>query len=111
MKVNAYHHGRGTVIVPRDALVEGEGDDLQRAVADALGNGSSQIVLDMDEVPFVDSAGLELLCQLQGMCTNGGAHMKLASLSEVCGEILRITDLAARFERFDSVEEAAKGLG
>ena len=110
MKVNAYHHGRGTVVVPRDAVVEGDCDELRQAVGEALANGSSQIVVDMEEVPFVDSTGLELLCELQATCTNGGACLKLASLGEVCCEIFRITDLAGRFERFGTVEEAAKGL-
>ncbi len=111
MKVSSYPHGRGVVVVPRDAIVEGECSDLRRAVLEALEKGSSHIVLDLAEVPFVDSAGLELLCDLQAVCANGGANLRLASIEEVCREILRITDLEEQFQVFGSVEEAAKSVG
>lgn len=110
MKIGSYQHGRGTVIAPREAVVNGECDALQRSILDALANGSSHIVLDLSEVPFIDSAGLELLCEARTTCSDGGAQLKLASVGEVCREILRITDLDAQFESFDTVEEAAKSV-
>ncbi len=110
MKTSSHQHGRATVVAPRDAVVEGECDDVRRAVMEAVGNGSSHIVLDLSEVPFVDSAGLELFCELQTTCTTGGAHLKLASPDETCSEILRITDLDRQFQVYLSVEEAVRGL-
>lgn len=110
MKISSYQHGKGMVVAPREAIVEGECADLQRAVGDALANGSSHIVLDLTEVPYIDSAGLEILTELQMSCGDGGAQLKFASIGEVCAEILRITELDTRFERFGTVEEAAKSL-
>jgi len=110
MKIGTYHHHRCTVVAPRDAIVAGECDDLRRVVTEVLAGGSNPIVLDLSEVPFLDSAALELLCELQVKCADGGAPLRLASLGEVCKEILRITDLAGQFQTFDSVEEAAQSL-
>ncbi len=110
MKIDTYQHGRGIVIAPRDAIVEAECADLRRSVSEALARGPSQVVIDMAEVPFVDSAGLELLCELESTCSDGGAYLKLAATGDICNEILRITDLAGHFQVFPSVEEAAKSL-
>ncbi len=110
MKISTYPHGRAMVVTPREAIVESDTGEVRHAVAEAVANGSSQIVLDFSEVPFIDSAGLELLGELQTLCGDSGAHLKLAALEDVCAEILRITDLAQKFQTFESVEEAVKGL-
>lgn len=110
MKISSYQHGRGTVVTPREPILDGDCNDVRRSVVEALASGSSHIVLDMGEVPYVDSAGLELLCELQSTCSNGGAHFKVAALNETCEEILRITDLREQFQTFGSVEDAAKSL-
>jgi len=110
VKISSYQHGKATVVSPRDAIVESDCADLRHAVAQAIANGSSQIVIDLAEVPFIDSAGLELFCELQTTCAESGAHLKLASLDETCAEILHITDLDFRFHTFQTVEESIKGL-
>ncbi len=98
------------VIAPRDAIVHGDCDELRRAVGQAVAEGSSQIVVDLTDVPFIDSAGLELLCELQTSCIDGGAHLRLTGVNEVCSEILRLTELQSQFQIHDSVEEAARGI-
>ncbi|MBN1347643.1 MAG: STAS domain-containing protein [Phycisphaerae bacterium] len=108
MKIASYQHGRATVVAPREAIVENDCADVQRSVLEAIANGASQIVVDLGEVPFIDSAGLELLCELQKTCADSGAHMKITSVDEMCREILRITDLAHQFQTFESVEEAVR---
>jgi len=110
VKISTYPLGIVTVVRPREAIAQAETNDLRTAVAEAVTSGSAQIVFDLSEVPFIDSAGLELLIDLQATCTSSGGHLKLAALSDICSEILRLTDLADQFERFSTVEKAAKSL-
>ena len=110
MKIGSYQVGRVTVVVPREAIVQGEVDDVRHAVEQTATSGSGWVVMDLSEVPFIDSAGLELLCELQQLCIDNRGRLKLAVASEICSEILRLTDLAGRFETYDSVEEAARSV-
>jgi len=110
MKIGSYQVGRATVVVPREAIVQAEVDDLRHALEQAATPGSGWVVLDLSEVPFIDSAGLELLCEVQQLCIDSRGRLKLAVASDICSEILRLTDLAGRFEAYGSVEEAARSV-
>ncbi len=110
MKIGSYQVGRATVVVPREAIVQAEVDDLRHALEQAATPGSGWVVLDLSEVPFIDSAGLELLCEVQRLCIDNRGRLKLAVASDICSEILRLTDLAGRFEAYGSVEEAARSM-
>jgi anti-anti-sigma factor len=110
MKIGSYQVGRVTVVVPREAIVQTEVDDVRRAVEQVVTPGSGWVVIDLGEVPFIDSAGLESLCDLQQFCMDNRGRLKLAAPSEICSEILRLTDLTGRFETYDSVEEAARSV-
>jgi anti-anti-sigma factor len=63
----------------------------------------------LSEVPFVDSAVLELLLLTSAKdCAAHGGRLKLVAPSTNCQEILRLTDLRNRFEIVDSIEEATR---
>ncbi len=81
---------------------EGEGADQPDAVAD--------LVLDFEAVPFIDSAGLEYLLDLQEKFTEKAGRVKLANLNENITGILNITRLDNAFERFKDVPDAVKAV-
>lgn len=110
MKLSSSHFGNAMVICPRDAIVQGECELLRTAVDEAMLSGRGCVVVDLSEVPFIDSAGLELLCDLLDVAAERGHALKLAAASEVCQEILRITNLADHFGMYASIEDAARSL-
>ena len=110
MKLSSCEIGTVTVLSPREAIVQSECDELRCAMADVATSGSGRIVLDLSEVSFIDSVGLELICSLQTVCSENGGRLKLAAVGEICSEILRVTDLSKQFEILPSVEEAAKSM-
>jgi anti-anti-sigma factor len=65
-----------------------------------IDRGQPQIVLDMQGVALIDSAGLELLLDVQEKCQRMGGAMKLANLGALCREVLKATGVGARFEIF-----------
>jgi anti-anti-sigma factor len=62
--------------------------------------GQPQIVLDLQGVAIIDSAGLELLLDYQEKCQRMGGAMKLANAGALCREVLKATGVGARFEVF-----------
>ncbi len=85
----------------------GEAVDAMRARAEqCLGDGSRNIVIDCASVEALDSAGLELLLDLQDRCEDGYGCVKLCNLDATICTILYITRLKRRFECFDDLDAA-----
>ncbi len=108
MKVEAQPHGNVTVAVPHGPLVADEMADFRRAVESALAAKLKRLVVDMADVPYLDSAGIELLLELCSVRLAPHQRPKLAALSETCREALELTDVLPRLEVFDTVENAMR---
>lgn len=66
-----------------------------------------RIVLEMSGIPLIDSRGMEVLVDLQRQCMSRGGCIKLASLSTLCRDILRATNVIVLFDVFDNSITAA----
>ena len=87
--------------------------DLGREQADRFKNflhslERSQIVLDIDDVEQIDSAGLTALVETQEHLRVIGGDLKIATDSAVNRKILEITRIDRQLELFDSVIDAVK---
>lgn len=107
MKVEQQQHGTVCVVTPHGPLVSEDLDDVQRTLRSAVTQKAGRVVLDMGEVPYVDSGGLECLLEL---CTPGpsGAQPRLARLGDTCREALDLTNVLERLDVFDTVENAIR---
>src|SRR4051812_11651457 len=84
------------------------GDRISGEYVAALGSlletrverGQPQLVLDLQGVALIDSAGLELLLDFQEKCQRMGGALKLANVGVLCREVLKATGVGARFEIF-----------
>ncbi len=108
MKVQTQPHGNVSVISAHGPLVAEELVDLRRAVEAALTAGGKRLVLDLREVPYLDSAGIELLLELGQTSLGPHRRPKLAALTETVMEALELTDVLPRLEVFDTVENAMR---
>lgn len=63
------------------------------------------VVLDLSQVGFVSSCGLELLLHAQRRAEHRGIELSLISCPAL-DRILRVTDLADRFRQYRDVSEA-----
>lgn len=78
-----------------------------RAVCEPLcGKGQPRIVIELSEVAFLDSAGLELLLALRDRSARCGGAVHLAGPNKLCREILQVTGVADEFSIFDDVRSA-----
>jgi len=70
----------------------------------------ASIVLDLEGTEMLDSAGLELLLDLQDALRERGGELKIATSNHVNRKILEITRLDREFEVFDAVLDALKSF-
>lgn len=59
-----------------------DGPFLRQKVADLIDAGSRKVILDFEDVPYIDSTGLGFLAGSQKVAKSAGATVILASLNE-----------------------------
>jgi len=94
----------GVTIVALDGrIVLGEESNaLREQVKTLLAGGKKQIVLNMDHVTYIDSAGLGTLVAAHHSARSQGASLKLSNLGSRFQEILQVTKLLTVFDVYDS---------
>jgi len=64
------------------------------------------VVLQLDQVEFVDSSGLGALVRLMQSARSKGGDLKLSGLPPKIRKTMEMTNLLSQFETYESVEEA-----
>ena len=64
------------------------------------------VVLQLDQVEFVDSSGLGAMVRLTQAARAKGGDLKLSGVPPRIRKTLEMTNLLAQFETYDSIEEA-----
>lgn len=64
------------------------------------------IVLQLDQVEFIDSSGLGALVRLTQAARSKGGDLKLSGLPPKIRKTFEMTNLLPQFEAYDSIEEA-----
>ena len=85
-----------------------ESNALREKVKALLASGQKRVVLNMDNVTYIDSSGLGTLVASHTSARGQGASMKLSNLGSKFQEILQVTKLVTVFEVYPS-ETAAIG--
>jgi len=89
----------------------GEGDELLKDKVNSLVNhGHKKIVLNLAEVPYIDSAGLGEVVRTYTTVSRQGGSLKLLNLTKRITDLLSITKLLTVFETFDSENEAVRSF-
>ena len=89
----------------------GEGDELLKDKVNSLLNqGLKKIILNLAEVPYIDSAGLGEIVRTYTTVSRQGGNLKLLSLTKRITDLLSITKLLTVFETFDSENEAVQSF-
>jgi len=89
----------------------GEGDELLRDKVNSLiQQGHRKLVLNLAEVPYIDSAGLGEIVRTYTTVSRQGGSLKLLNLTKRIQDLLAITKLLTVFETYDSEAEAVKSF-
>jgi anti-sigma B factor antagonist len=107
MNIKIRHVEGVTVMDLSGKITLGEGSvALREAVREALAAGSKNILLNVADVNYVDSAGLGELVGAYTSVKNAGGSLKLLNISKKIKDLLVITKLVTVFEVRDNEKEA-----
>ena len=92
-------------------ILIGEGDDqLREAVTKLADSGKTKILLNLAEVPYVDSAGLGEIVRCYTTVSKKGGKLKLLNLTKKIQDLLAITKLLTVFETYETEDQAVKSF-
>ncbi len=110
MKIQTQSYNDVTVIELHGEL-DGDSIDMYRqAFSNAVAEHNLGVILDISQVSFIDSEGLEQLLWSRDNCRENNCQLKLAALDETCAKILEITRLEKEFECYTELAEAVKSF-
>ena len=111
MQILERNVGDVVVLDLKGKITLGEGDELLKDKVNSLVNqGQKKIVLNLADVPYIDSAGLGEIVRTYTTVSRQGGQLKLVNLTKRITDLLSITKLLTVFETFDSEPEALKSF-
>jgi anti-sigma B factor antagonist len=111
MQIEERAAGDVTVLELKGKMTLGEGDELLKDKINSLVHqGRRKIVLDLAEVPYIDSAGLGEIVRTYTTISRQGGSMKLLNLTKRITDLLSITKLLTVFETYDNEADAVRSF-
>jgi anti-sigma B factor antagonist len=86
-------------------------DRFRDTLADLMSSGDTRVVLDLSEVPWIDSSGIGLLVKILTSAKQKGGSIKLLNPSKFTVQTLKMICLLELFEVFDDQEKAVSSFG
>ena len=103
--------GDVTILDLKGRMTIGEGDELLRDKVNSLIlQGKKKLVLNLEGVPYIDSAGLGEIVRTYTTVSRQGGSLKLANLTKRITDLLSITKLLTVFDTYDSEADAVRSF-
>ena len=104
---------RGVAVIEFDGKITlGDGSGLLRdTVTQAITDGHKNVLLDLEGVSYIDSAGLGELVGCNSFAKTHAATIRLVHLQKKIHDLLQITKLITIFDTFDDEDEAVRSFG
>jgi anti-sigma B factor antagonist len=100
-----------TILDLKGKMTLGEGDELLKdKINSLLASGKKKLVLNLEGVPYIDSAGLGEIVRTYTTVSRQGGNLKLLNLTKRIEDLLSITKLLTVFETYDTEAEAIKSF-
>ena len=103
---------QGVVVLDlKGKLTIGEGDELlKERISNLVQQGHRNLLLNLEGVPYVDSAGLGEIVRTYTTVSRQGGKLKLVNLTKRITDLLAITKLLTVFETYESEDEAVQSF-
>jgi anti-sigma B factor antagonist len=98
-----------TVLDLKGKMTLGEGDELLKdKINSLLAAGKKKLLLNLEAVPYIDSAGLGEVVRTYTTVSRQGGSLKLLNLTKRIEDLLSITKLLTVFDTYDNEADAIK---
>ena len=111
MQIDERSIGSVMILDLKGKITLNEGDEvLKDKINSLILQGHKKILLNLADVPYIDSAGLGEIVRTYTTVSRQGGQLKLVNLTKRITDLLMITKLLTVFETFDSEAEALKSF-
>jgi len=110
MKISEYVGNNIVIIEPHGRLTMETLQYFRRAIARRIEQGWSGIIVDLQNIDYIDSAGLGSLAAAYTSCRRRGTRLVLVRVTGRNRELLRVTKLLTVFDVYDTTLEAERGF-
>ena len=101
--------GEVTILDLKGKITLGEGDEvLKDKINSLILQNRKRILLNLADVPYIDSAGLGEIVRTYTTVSRQGGQLKLVNLTKRITDLLSITKLLTVFETFETEQDALK---
>jgi anti-sigma B factor antagonist len=112
MKIDTRTVGDIQILDCSGKITLGEGTmAVRNTVREILKNGGKKIILNLNDVNYIDSSGIGELVSTYTTVTNQGGQLKLLNLTKKIHELLQITKLLTVFQVFENEQAAVASMG
>ena len=109
MQIHSESYGHVVILILEGEQTADTLDALRQAVEGELANNDViDVVLNLEKVPFIDSAVLEYLLDLRENLSERLGEVKFIKPDENIRKVLEITHLDSEFQVFDDASAAMK---
>jgi len=111
LKANVRQSGDVSLVDLAGRITLGEGSGLVRStIKELVNSGHKNILLNLKDVSYLDSAGLGELVGAYASVTNAEGNIKLLNPQAKVHDLLQITKLYTVFQAFDDEQEALRSF-
>jgi len=101
MEINLRTNGTVTILDLKGNLTIGTEEELHSVITQVVTDGQKYVLVNMAEVPFIDSSGIGGLIKSFSRVKGEGGKLKLLNPTQTARQLLSITGLLSVFETFD----------
>lgn len=111
MEIQERSSGDVIILDVKGKMTLGEGDLLLKdKVNSLLMQGQRKLLLNLEGIPYMDSAGLGEIVRTFTTVSRQGGSLKLLNLTKRIQDLLAITKLLTVFETFESESDAVRSF-
>ena len=111
MKIETRKKGDVTILDLKGKILIGEGiDELRNAINDAIQDNQTKLLLNFDQVPYLDSTGLGEVVRSYTSVKKEGGTVKIVNLTQKVKDLLSVTKLITVFETFEDEDKAVNSF-
>jgi len=111
MKIEKRKNGDVTIFDLKGKILIGEGiDELREAINDSIKANDTKLLLNFDQVPYLDSTGLGEVVRSYTTLKKEGGMVKIVNLTQKVRDLLSVTKLITVFETFEDEDKAVNSF-
>jgi anti-sigma B factor antagonist len=106
MSIDIVRAGQVTIAMPKGALTAASAAEARRTFTASFTSRRTRMVLDLENVSYIDSSGLSVVVDTMKQARAGGGDLKVCGLQPDVRSIFDMTRLGTVIEIHPSREEA-----